>query len=493
MLENERAQGKRVVLCHGVFDLLHPGHIRHLHAAKHEGDILVVTVTPDRFVRKGPGRPVFPEQLRAESLAALAVVDFVAINEWPTAVETIRLLRPQVYAKGEEYEKPEDDVTGKIAEEEAAVRSVGGQLHCTHEITFSSSKLLNDHFDVLSPEAKRHVSALRGKYSAKDVINMIQSLKSLSVLVIGDAIVDEYHSCKALGRASKTTSINARFLEAEEYAGGALAVANHLAGVCGSVQLLTCLGEQDSRRSFIESHLHPSITPTLLLRPDGPTTVKRRYIDPFRYQKMFEVTFIQDQPLPASVSADLERVLREKISSFDLVVVADFGHGLIGPQTIDLLAKQAKFLAISAQTNSTNMGYNPVTRYPRADYLCVDQEEIRFAYHDRYGSLEPIIAHAFKDFSASTVAITQGDCGSLVSRRGGDAVQTPVFTQDVIDTIGAGDAFFSFTAPCATLGFPPEIVGLIGNAAGAIKSHILGNKEPVNVTELCKFVTTLLK
>src|SRR5882762_3471869 len=92
--------GKKVVHCHGVFDLLHIGHIKHLEAARKLGDLLVVTLTPDRHVNKGPHRPAFPERLRAEALASLACVDYVAINQWPTAVETIELLKPSLFVKG---------------------------------------------------------------------------------------------------------------------------------------------------------------------------------------------------------------------------------------------------------------------------------------------------------------------------------------------------------------------------------------------------------
>src|SRR5437762_7877076 len=93
-LDRLRAAGKRVVHCHGVFDLLHIGHVRHFEQAGQLGDVLVVTLTPDRFVNKGGGRPAFTETLRAEFVAALACVDYVAVNRWPSAVETIRLLRP---------------------------------------------------------------------------------------------------------------------------------------------------------------------------------------------------------------------------------------------------------------------------------------------------------------------------------------------------------------------------------------------------------------
>ena len=140
-----KAAGKRVAHCHGCFDLVHPGHIKHLQAARRLADALVVTVSPDRFVDKGPGRPAFPEQLRAESIAALECVDFAAVNQWPTAEETIRLLRPDFYVKGQEFELSENR-TEKLRREVEALREAGGEMRFTHEFVSSSTALLKEHF-----------------------------------------------------------------------------------------------------------------------------------------------------------------------------------------------------------------------------------------------------------------------------------------------------------------------------------------------------------
>ena len=113
VLKALKKKGKKVVLCHGCFDLMHPGHIRHFKAAKELGDILVVTITPDRFVNKGPGRPVFKAALRAESVAALECVNFAAVNKWPDPVETIKRLRPDIYVKGQEDEREEEKRAGE--------------------------------------------------------------------------------------------------------------------------------------------------------------------------------------------------------------------------------------------------------------------------------------------------------------------------------------------------------------------------------------------
>lgn len=140
-----REAGRTVVHCHGCFDLMHPGHIKYFQAAGAMGDVLVVTVTPDRYVDKGPGRPVFSERLRAESIAALACVDYVAVNRWPTAEETLRLVRPNIYVKGQEFERMAD-ATGKIQREAEVARETGTELCFTHEIVFSSTELLNKYF-----------------------------------------------------------------------------------------------------------------------------------------------------------------------------------------------------------------------------------------------------------------------------------------------------------------------------------------------------------
>lgn len=140
-----KSEGKKIVHCHGCFDLMHPGHIKYFQAAKKMGDILVVTVTPDVYVDKGSDRPIFKQDLRAEYIAALECVDYVAVNEWPTAEETLRLLKPDIYVKGQEFEKLEDK-SGKIQKEYKVLKEIGAEMRFTHEIVFSSTELLNKHF-----------------------------------------------------------------------------------------------------------------------------------------------------------------------------------------------------------------------------------------------------------------------------------------------------------------------------------------------------------
>ena len=97
---SKRKLNKTIVLCHGVFDLLHIGHIKHFEEAKNFGDVLIVTITPDQFVNKGPNRPAFNTNLRLEALQALGCVDYVSVNKWSNAIQTNKTLKPNIYRKG---------------------------------------------------------------------------------------------------------------------------------------------------------------------------------------------------------------------------------------------------------------------------------------------------------------------------------------------------------------------------------------------------------
>ena len=160
ILQKYKSKGKKIVLCHGVFDLLHIGHIKHFEEAKSLGDILIVTVTPDQYVNKGPNRPAFKTHYRLEALASLENIDFVCENKWSNAINTIKKIKPDIYCKGPDYKKNEEDITGKIDEEVTATKKVGGKVVYTSDITFSSSNILNKYTDVYSKIQKLFIKKI---------------------------------------------------------------------------------------------------------------------------------------------------------------------------------------------------------------------------------------------------------------------------------------------------------------------------------------------
>ena len=490
-----RQEGRTVVQAHGTFDLLHLGHVRHLESARSLGDNLVVTLTADRFVNKGPGRPVFTEALRAEMLAALHFVTAVAVAESPDAVSAIDAIRPSVYAKGQDYQNPDGDVTGKITLERRAVEAHGGAIHFTDEMTFSSTELINRHFNLFEPHVRDHLSGLREGGGLDGALQWIERIKDYRVVLVGDAIIDEYEYVLPMGKPPKEHIIATRFQDSEVFAGGVFAAANHVASFCKEVEIITCLGASDSYEAFIRNTLKPNVKLHTIERPSAPTTRKKRFVDPSSIRKLFEVYHMNDESLTEDLEGQLDALIRDRCTGADVVISTDFGHGLIGPRIVKRLAACSRFLAVNTQSNSANMGYNLITRYPRADYICIDAPEARLALSDRMSSAGDIVFHlADRMQVCSKLIVTQGKHGCVTYERDEGTIHTiPAVARNIVDTVGAGDAFLAITSPMVAAGAPMNLVGFIGNVVGALKVEIVGHRRSVDKASLIKGVTGLLK
>ncbi|MGB0670209.1 MAG: PfkB family carbohydrate kinase [Rhodospirillales bacterium] len=493
-----RGRGETVVLAHGTFDLLHVGHLRHLKQAAREGDRLFVTITGDPFVSKGPGRPVFSEHMRAEMLAALDCVDYVGIVYAPRALEAINAVKPTVYVKGSDYKNAEDDITGGIVEERAAVESHGGRIAFTEDITFSSSSLINKHLAVFDPALDEFLESQREKNVLGALSALIDQVANLKVLMIGDAIIDDYNYVSAMGKSPKEHIIATLFNDREVFAGGVFAAANHLANFCGQVDVVTTIGD-DEYEPMIRAALRDNVNLEAFVRDGCPTTRKVRFIDKSYLRKLFEVYHMDDTPTAPEMDDAIAEAVSSRIKDYDLVIVHDFGHGLMTPRMVDLLTKEAPFLAVNTQTNSANTGYNLITKYPRADYICIDAPEARLAVADRLSPIETIVSEALPSrIDCRRIMVTHGKHGCYgydreMDKNNEGLVYVPAFTKQVVDTVGAGDAFFSVTAPLAAIGAGMDQLAFIGSAAGAIKVGIVGHRRSVERVSLLKFLTTLLK
>jgi rfaE bifunctional protein nucleotidyltransferase chain/domain len=489
-----RDQGQRVVLAHGTFDLVHVGHIRHLAAARREGDVLFVTVTADPFVNKGPDRPLFPQQLRVEMLAALGFVEKVAISEAPTSVAVIEAVQPDVYVKGADYKNANDDITGNILHEYDAVQRFGCRIVFTDDIAFSSSELINRHFDVFSPELSGYLARFRQNGAVDRLTRLLDVIKDYRVLLVGETIIDQYAHVHALGKPPKEDVIATSFESVESFAGGVIAAANHVASFCREVEVLTCLGADESYSDLIREQIKPNVRVTEYIRPVGPTTRKLRYVEAAYMRKLFEVYHMDDRPLPDDAEDFLCDYLAKHGGDFDVVIVTDFGHGMISPRLVGQLAANAPFLAVNAQTNSGNAGYNLITKYPRADYVCLDGPEARLAVSDRYTPIEKVAGELLPErIDCRHIIVTTGREGCVAYERGNGAVSIPAFTRTVVDTMGAGDAFLAITSPLVKAGGAIEDIAFIGNAVGALKVGIVGHRQAIEKPSLVKYLTTLLK
>jgi bifunctional ADP-heptose synthase (sugar kinase/adenylyltransferase) len=257
--------------------------------------------------------------------------------------------------------------------------------------------------------------------------------------------------------------------------------------------VLTFLGTRDSQEDFIREKIDPKIDKLFLYMDNAPTIVKRRFIEVYPFQKLFEVYVMDDGEGNAAQSRALCTKLVEVLPEHDVVIVTDYGHGMLGPEEVDILCNQARFLAVNTQVNAENRGFNTISKYHRADYVSVSENEIRLEARSRRRDLRDIVLEVAEKLSCERILITRGQQGCLCYSKEESFFEIPAFTSRVVDRVGAGDAVLAVTTLCVAQNAPMEVVGFIGNAVGAQAVATVGHRKPIERVPLFKHIESLLK
>ena len=488
-----KSEGKKIVHCHGVFDLLHVGHIKHFKEAKFFGDVLIVSITPDEFVNKGPGRPAFSTSLRLEALSALESVDYVVANKWPTAEEIIKIIQPNVYCKGPDYKDHLDDITGKITDEVDTVISVGGKIMYTNDITFSSSSLLNKFGYPYSKEQELFIRNMLDKFSFEFIKSKVDEINKLKVLVIGEAIIDQYVFCEALGKSGKEPVLVLRDLETQEYLGGSLAIARHLNEFCDTVSVLSFLGENNDYKSFIENNMEENIHLNFLEKSDSPTIVKRRFVDNVDRKKVLGVYSINDDMLNENEEDKFIESFDKLSKEHDLVIISDYGHGIITSKIANHISKAEKFVSLNAQVNAANIGTHNIRKYKDINCLIINETELQHEMRQREGDVLKMAAKLRGLINANYISVTRGRAGAFLLKDRKPPVICPGFATQVVDKIGSGDALLALLSVCLYSNFDENLSLFIGSLAAAQSVETIGNSKSVNKILLLKTISHFLK
>ena len=168
-----KKKGEKIVLCHGAFDLVHPGHIDHFERAKKLGDILIVSITGDKYIKKNSISPFFSENVRLKFLKKINIIDYVAIIYDNSAIPSIEAFRPNFYCKGLEYKKK--DNIGNLKNEKKVLKKFDGKIKFIGSNVQSSTKLIVRYF--LKPFINE-IKKIK-KFKKKDLELITQKLKRL--------------------------------------------------------------------------------------------------------------------------------------------------------------------------------------------------------------------------------------------------------------------------------------------------------------------------
>ena len=483
------SKNKILVHAHGVFDVFHIGHLKHLQVAKQNGDLLVVSITSDRCVNKGPSRPYFSQSLRAEFLSSLDIVDFVIINDDITSIDLINIIKPNFYVKGNDYKDSKKDTTGNIIKERRAVENNGGKIIFTNEIEYSSSKLINQFIQPLNIIHKiKNFTKVREKS-----LEEIEKLKDLKVLILGEIIFDEYNFVKEMDKPGKENIQSVLFSRKEIYTGGSYSIAKSISTFVKKVELI-CLGNFNSnqKKILIKNKKENKNLKLNFISNNFHSITKKRYVNS-SYRKLFEEYLLEGEKFYND-----KKILNnlKNIKKFDLVLISDFGHGLMTSKLINFVSKNAKFLCVNAQTNSENRGYNFITKYKKTNYVCIDKKELELSMSDRYSETKNLIDKLIKIIKVNLISITLGKDGIEIyekNKKNMNNYRLQGFEVNPTDTLGAGDTVFGISSLLIKKKTDIKIIALISNLVGAMKTKIIGHSSTIKKTDVIKALQYTLK
>ncbi len=494
ILKPIKRKGKKIVHCHGVFDLLHIGHLKHFKSAKKYGDILVISVTPDKFVQKGFGRPYFNSGQRMESLASIEVVDFVILNNSTNAVDIIKKIKPNYYVKGPDYKNFKEDITGQIKNEELIVKKNGGKIVFTEDPIYSSSSILNQSGSTFNLFQKSFINKIKSEINLNNFNTHINKLQDLKVLVIGETIIDQYVFCEALGKSGKEPHLVLKDVSEELYLGGVLSIARNISDFCNKITILSMLGQKKEYEKYIKKSLTKNIQSRFLYKSKSPTIVKKRYIEHITNNKVLGIYTLNDELLNKKDESIFEKMILKEIKEHDVVIVSDYGHGLITKKLAKLLCKKSKFLTLNAQANASNIGYHSIQKYRGVDCVVMNETELRHELRDKNEKLKILVKKLTNMIKIKDLIVTRGSNGAILYNSFNKKyIICPAFASKVVDKVGAGDSMLSIMSILIKSKFKNIISLFLGSLAGALSVGEMSNKVPIKKTKLLKYFNHILK
>lgn len=476
---------KSVIMCHGVFDVIHPGHLRHLIYAKEKASILVVSLTADCHITKGHHRPHIPENLRAANMAAYELVNYVIIDRNSKPIKNLEILKPDYFCKGFEY-SAEGKVNPKTQEEIDALNEYGGRVIFTPgDYVYSSTKLIN----LEAPDIKYEKLELvlnTSKTTLDDLRETLKKFEGKKVHVVGDTIVDSYTHCEMIGGQTKTPTMSVLFRDRQDFVGGAAVVAKHLKAAGADVIFSTVLGD-DKLKDFVlkdlaKAHIecHSNVDP---LRP----TVNKNAIV-VRDYRLLKIDTLDNATIPQDILDNLCETITT--TSSDAVIFSDFRHGIFNKNTIPFLINALPKNVLKVADSQVASRWGNIMEFKGFDLVTPNEREARFSLADQDSGVRTLAARLHEEADCKYLILKLGDKGILCSKsRNFEEIDSfflvDSFVDRLVDPVGSGDALLAYSTLALLASGSIAQAAILGSIAAACECEYDGNV-PVTPLDVLK-------
>ena len=466
---------KKILMCHGVFDLVHPGHIRHLNYCKQQCDYLVVSITTDKHVLKADHRPYVPENLRALNLAAIELIDFVIIDKESEPIKNIKKIKPDIYAKG--YEYVDGKVNPKTQKEIDIINSYGGEFIYTPGDYVQSSSFIIENNKPDLKLVKLKTLMENEKVSFKDIYNCLEKYKGQKVFVLGDTIVDSYIETEFIGSNAKTPTHSVRYIKNRDYVGGAGVVAKHLKSAGADVTFCSILGK-DKLSNFVKNDLNKHGIKTIFFNEKNrPTTNKKVFIA--QDYRLLKVDTLDNTPINENLIFQIAKEIN-KIKK-GIMVFSDFRHGIFNSGSIDIFLKAINKNVFKVGDSQIASRWGNILDFKNFDLITPNEKEARFSLGDQDAAIRPLASKLFEKAKCKSLILTLGRRGILTIRKPKSKDDTRAFfsidsfATDIKDPVGCGDSLLSYSALAFKISKNDLIASIIGIIASSLEAENDGN------------------
>lgn len=488
----KKSKKYKLGLAHGVFDILHIGHIEYFKKAKSLCEKLYVSVTSDKYVNKGNNRPAFSINDRIKVLNSIKFIDKVIVSPKPTAVDIINKYKPDVYIKGKDYKNLLKNPNKNLKVEIDSIKKNNGKFLIIETKLKSSSKILNENFNYLDQEVLMYLKKFDKSILLEKIKNVLFKSTSKKILILGEPIIDIHSNVKVLGKSQKSNVVSTNFVKNDEFGGGTLLTANLLKEFFKYTDLLVF--ENSNNNKIYKKYLNKDIGLRKIYSSSEKIIHKKRFVDEYSKIKLFQINHNEKYRLSKKDEIIYLNKLRQIISRYDEVVVFDYGYGYMFDKLINFIKKFPNKVNINCQTNSSNYGFNLITKYFNGKIASVDEVEFRLCVQNKTDTIISLIKKNKKIINKFKIFIvTMGVKGCYIVSKN-KVYFVPTIFKNTFDTTGCGDIFFSSFIYFHSLGiFNIKELGLLSHIAAGMHANYPGNKNLIDKNSLFQVIQTIIK
>lgn len=462
---------KGVVFVSGIFNVLHPGHLRLLKYARDLGERLVVGVISDAIA----GRDAHvPEQLRLEALQLNELVDEAFLVHTSPEVEIDRL-RPAFVVKGKEHSRRENP------ELQVLQRYGGRLLFSSGDVTFTSRDLIRREFEGLDARNMSIPAAFiaRHQIPLERLCTLISDFTQLNVVVVGDTIIDEYITCEPLGMSEEDPTVVVAPISSDRFIGGAAVVAAHAARLGANVKFVSVVGDDDAGRYAKTELSRIGVDAKLIVDDSRPTTLKQRFRA--HNKTLLRVSRLSQRTVDANFQKQTVSLAHAAAGNAHALIFSDFNYGVLPQNVVDKISAFARESgAITAADSQSSSQLGDISRYVDMNLIAATERETRLALRNSEDGINTVAASLLEKTRARNLMLKLGADGALLLRRLDkpgryEIEQLPALNPTPRDVAGAGDSMLVVTSMALAAKANLWEASLLGSLAAAVQVSRVGN------------------